>query len=77
MQSPPPPPKKKRKKYDFMLLTIMFDCLFICIGNNKPKQDKRNKEPRERFRYVYPDRIELSFNEQINQGAWKEGTYLH
>lgn len=41
-------------------------------GNNKPKQDKRNKEPRERFRYVYPDRIELSFNEQINQGAWKE-----
>ncbi|RMX40112.1 hypothetical protein pdam_00002322, partial [Pocillopora damicornis] len=38
---------------------------------NQPKHDKRSKEPRERFRYVYPERIELSFNEQINQGSYQ------
>lgn len=50
---------------------------FICIGNNQPKQDRRNEEHRERFRYVYPDRIELSFREQPNrhvQSYQREGT---
>lgn len=43
---------------------------------NLPKQDKRTKEPRERFRYVYPERIELSFNEQINRGSYQREDYV-
>lgn len=43
---------------------------------NQPKHDKRSKEPRERFRYVYPERIELSFNEQINQGSYQREDYV-
>jgi len=48
-------------------------------GNNQPKQDRRNEENRERFKYVYPDRIELSFGDQPNRRApsyQREGTSL-
>jgi len=34
-------------------------------GNNQPKRDRNHEEPhQERFRYIYPDRIELSFRQQ-------------
>lgn len=33
-------------------------------GNNQPKRDRRHEEHQERFRYLYPDRIELSLTDQ-------------
>ena len=49
---------------------------FTCVGNNQPKRNGIQEEHQERFRYVYPDRIEVSFRDQPSrhgQSYQKEG----
>ena len=59
-----------------ILEEVIIYSFFTCIGNNQPKRDRRQEEHQERFRYVYPDRIELSFGDQSSrhvQSYQKEG----
>ncbi|KAL9951870.1 hypothetical protein ACROYT_G044609 [Oculina patagonica] len=39
--------------------------------NSQPRHDRRNEEPRERFRYVYPDRIELSIMDKPKRQSYQ------
>ena len=51
---------------------------YLCLytGNSTAKNNRRNDEPRERFRYVHPERIELSFqpDQKNNESYHREGT---
>jgi len=46
-------------------------------GNSTAKKNRRNDEPRERFRYVHPERIELSFQpDQKNNESYHREDYV-
>lgn len=55
----------------FKLQTSFNYFCFLCTGNSPCKNQRRKGEPEERFRYVYPERIELSFE----RGKQKQGSY--
>ena len=55
----------------FKLQTSFNYFSFPCAGNSPSRDQRRKGEPEERFRYVYPERIKLSFE----RDKQKQGSY--